>query len=149
MCLAEGHFVPQEQLEKVYAHTYPLISCDEPEIPPVPFRGQQPPCSDLRQTLNTLQFWCSRDLAVGDTIGAECDFSTINPGITPHYCSEVLADWTLNLDGCCGDTPEASFDYDMVQIGKHADSTSYVDGYLERRPEDVLEVRVGFAWLFG
>jgi len=46
--------------ESMYAGTYGVISCDEPEIPAVAYPSQGPPCSDLRRVLNNLQFWCTR-----------------------------------------------------------------------------------------
>ena len=145
VCLAEGHIISREQLEIMYDQTYPLISCDEPEIPSIPYPSQQPPCSDLRQVLNNLQFWCSRGAAATNLEGTtreESKASTITPGITPGCWTEILADWTRFPDRFCGDSPEASQlkEYDFYRMERHADNASYINGYLERRPWDVLEV---------
>lgn len=122
VCRAEGHAVPRARVEAVYAETHPAISSDEPEPPSVPYPSQPPPCADLRHALNRLQFSCAA------------------PGITPGGWPEILADWT-RAPGCSpGEGRLAAGD--LGAIASHAESASYTDGHLERRPWDVLEVRL-------
>ncbi|KAF8517802.1 hypothetical protein JB92DRAFT_2713298 [Gautieria morchelliformis] len=149
VCLAEGHFVPREQVENTYARTYPLMSCDEPDMPSVPYPSQPPPCSDVRHALNNLQFWCSRDVGTrkaADDTRAESEVLTGAREITPGLSSlaEILADWSRPRDGIRGNLPEerASMPLELDRMEQHAASASFIDGYLERRPADVLEVRL-------
>jgi hypothetical protein len=58
--------------------------------------------------------------------------------------AEILADWSCSLNGIRGNIPEErlSAQCDLDRIEQHADSASYIDGFLERRASDVLEVRL-------
>jgi len=137
-CLAENRALPREQLKSIYEKTYTLISNDEPDAPCLPFPSQAPPCPDLRRAINQLQFWTS-GVAEGG-VDADVAWDDAMTGL----CDERTVDWSFGSGEATGSSStaedgSAAATYDIYRIGKHAEYSSYVDAYLERRPSDMLE----------
>lgn len=135
LCLAEGHFVDRNILLQLCESTRRIDAFDVPDSPLNPLTGSLP-VPDLRRAIHRLQLWRSVTTATEAEPG-----NVLTSEMSPDEYLEDLADWdAVRID------PVASKDDLEKQLQvlrglmSHAETLSFIDSHLSRRPLDTPEV---------
>jgi hypothetical protein len=129
LALAEGYLIDRGAVEKLYASTYAACPADIPDVPLHPFSSPLP-VPDLRRAIHNLQLRCYR----GET-GEKGKEPMSLEGLNTAPPGQLFV-------GTVAQTDDIQAFRRLYRTQKHTDTRSFVDAYLLRRPQDVMEVRM-------
>ena len=137
LCLAEGRLVDRNILLQLCGFTRRIDVFDMPDSPLNPLTGSLP-VPDLRRAIHRLQLWRS----IRTATEAEPD-NVLTSEMSPDEYLEDLADWeAVRIDPVASEDDLEKQLQVLRGLMRHAETLSFIDSHLSRRPLDATEVSI-------